>query len=371
MGARSSCAVRRLCRIAPGLATLATLATLAAPAASAADYFDAYGLSPASPALDIGGQPLGYPSGLLSSVIARDRVLAGALAKLGQPLKAHDFRRGADMVPLLGDGRIEAGLLGDMPTLLATASGDGVVVGLVKQAATALVARGSWQVQALAGKRIGYVEYSSAHHTLLQGLAAGGLSERDVTLVALRIDEMAPALARGDIDAFAAWEPAPSLALAADSSNRIVFRGQSTDYFVLNRAFALAKPEAARQLIAGYLRAIRWLRASQRNVESAAGWVLDDAERFAGTPQAATAAQVVRITQRDLLDVPGAPGIVRRPGEEPLAAQFAFLQGLGKLPATASPTHLKTAFAYDGLAQVLREPRRYALETFDYGATQP
>lgn len=350
----------------------AALTMSVAPAtALAADYFDAYGLAPGTPALDLGVQPLGYPSGLLSSVIARDRQLGRALAALGQPLKTHDFRRGADMVALLGEGRLEAGLLGDMPTILSAATGATLVVGLVKQSATALVARGDWQVQGLAGKRIGYVEASSAHHTLLQGLAAARLTERDVRLVPLTIDQMAPALARGDIDAFAGWEPAPSLALADDKANRIVFRGQSSDYFVLNRSFAERQPEAAHHLIAAYLRAIDWLRLSRRHVETAAGWVISDATRFAGSPQAVTPTQLVRITQRDLLDVPGAPVVIKTPGEVPLGAEFEFLRGLGKLPSQASLARLKEAFAYDGLARVMREARHYSLDRHDYGPSSP
>lgn len=333
---------------------------------SAAEYFDQYGLSPKSAALDLGGQPLGYPSGMLSAVMIHDQLLRARLQALDHPLSGHAFRRGADMVGLIADQRLEAGLLGDMPTILSAATGASVVAGLVKQSSTALVARGHWQVQALAGKRIGYIEASSAHHTLLQGLAAAGLTEKDVTLVNLRIDEMAPALERGEIDAFAGWEPAPSIALAANRENRIVFRGLSTDYLVLNKAFADSAPKAALELIAGYMRAINWLRLSHANIERAARWTLADTEAFSGSRPAATVAQLVMIARRDILDVPGAPAVVRHPGQLPLQAQFAFLDRLGKLPAAASLKNLAAAFAYDGLSKVGGAPRDYALNQFAY-----
>ena len=108
----------------------------------AEEYFDKYGLSPASAPLDLGIQPLGYPSGLISAVMQHDRILKDALIKAGHPLQAHAFRRGADMVKPLADKRLEAGLLGDMPTILAAASGSIWIVGLVKQTSTAIVARG-------------------------------------------------------------------------------------------------------------------------------------------------------------------------------------------------------------------------------------
>lgn len=343
----------------------ALLLAVAAPLL-AQQYYDAYGLTPASAAVDLGVQPLGHPSGVLSAVMARDRILRSALEKLGHPLKSHAFRRGADMVGLLGEQRLEAGLLGDMPTILCAARGDIVVIGLVKRSSTALVARGDWQLGALAGKRIGYVEASSAHHTLLQGLSAAGLKESDVRLVALRIDDMPGALERGEIDAFAGWEPAPSLALAASERNRIVFRGLSTDYFVLSRAFVHSAPEAARELIAAYLRAINWMRQSQRNVQSAVRWTLADAEAFSGSKPDSRPDQVAHVVRRDLIDVPGAPAILRRKDKMPLQAEYHFLARLGKLPAGATPQHLEAAFAYDGLARVGAEARRYRTNNYEY-----
>ncbi len=332
----------------------------------AANYFDAYGLTPDSPAVDLGVQPLGYPSGVISAVMRHDHILQKALATARLPLKTHAFQRGADMVGLLGEHRLEAGLLGDVPTLLSAAVGQVWIVGLVKQTSTAIVAKGAAQVSTLAGKRIGYVEVSSAHHTLLQGLASAGLDEKQVTMVQLRIDEMPEALERGDIDAFAAWEPAPSVALARNAANRIVFRGLSSDYFVIERAFAKRNPEAALHLVAGFLRAIEWMQRSQRNVEKAASWTLADGLAFSGKVAAVTAGQIVAITRREILDIPSAPAIPMGPNNIPLKTEFQFLEKLGKLPAGARWEKVEAAFGYDGLARVLGDPRKYQIATFDY-----
>ena len=107
------------------------------------------GLSPASPEVDVGIQPLGVPSGVISAVMSRDRILRQALESLGTPPRFHAFWRGADIVPLLADRRLEAGLLGDMPTLMASARGQAVIVGLVKQTSTAIVGRRVAQVSSL------------------------------------------------------------------------------------------------------------------------------------------------------------------------------------------------------------------------------
>lgn len=349
------------------LSGFALCAVLAARPAPAADYFASYKLAPATPALDLGIQPLGYPAAVISSVMARDRLLRSALAAAGHPLDLHAFHRGADMLALLGSGRLEAGLLGDMPAILAASVGDIWVVGLVKQSSTSVVASGDSQVHGLAGKRIGYVPASSAHYTLLQGLASAGLGERDVALVPLAAADMPEALARREIDAFAAWEPAPSLALSGKARNRVVFRGLSTDYFVIGRAFEQRAPDAARLLVAGFVRALEWLRRSQKNAESAARWAQADGAAFSGRAPALAVARIVEITRRDLLDVPSAPVIAFDPGGPTLLKnEFEFLRRLGKLPPGGRWNQVAAAFSYDGLARVLSEPRKFEIRVFDY-----
>lgn len=334
--------------------------------ADAEEYFDRYELAPASATVDLGVQPLGYPSGVISAVMRHDRILQKALAGAKQPLKMHPFRRGADMLTLLAERRLEAGLLGDMPTILAAAAGNVWIIGLVKQAPTAIIAKGDVQIRGLAGKRIGYVEASSAHLTLLQGLASAGIDATQVKLVSLAVDAMPDALERGEIDAFAAWEPAPSIALGNSDKNHIVFRGLSTDYFVIGQDFVKRSPQAALQVVAGFLRAIEWMRRSQRNLDKAAHWALADSETFSGKPVSISLSQIASITHRDILDIPSAPAILTSHDASPLKDEYQFLTKLGKLPADAKWENLEAAFSYDGLARVMAEARAFQLRTFDY-----
>lgn len=334
---------------------------------TAESYVDKYGLIRNSPPIDVGVQPLGVPSGVLSSVMRRDGILLEKLKGMGNPLLTYPFQRGADMLPALADGRLDAAFLGDMPTLLAAAAGNVLIVGLVKQSPTAIVARGGAQVGALAGKRIAYVEASSAHQTLLQGLSSAGLSEKDVRLVPMRVDEMPGALARGEIEAFAAWEPAPSVALANSEANRIVFRGSSTDYFVISREVGKRSPQAVNSLVAAYVRAIEWLRLSLRNQEKAAQWVKDDAEAFSGKKNGISPAQIAAITRRELLNIPSAPRIIVNPrAQPPLKSEFDFLKGLGKLSADASWANVESAMGNDILVNVLTDTRLFETGRFDY-----
>ncbi len=336
-------------------------------AAADEEYFARYALPRNAASVDLGVQPLGYPAAMIGALLQRDRILKRRLEELGQPLATFAFRRGSDMLDLLADGRLEAGLLGDLPTIRLAVGTDVAIAGLTKRSATALVARQEGLLTHLQGKRLAYVPDSSAHYTLLQALASVGLSEREVTLVALTIDEMPAALTQGRIDGFAAWEPAPTVALASHPQARIVFRGPSSDYLVLTRRFVQRHPEAARHLVAALVRALEWMRQSRGNIETAARWAMHDGSAFSGQAPVLPLAQAVTIARREILEVPAAPAIPAASGDRHLLlGEFHFLQQRGKLPANTSWERLAMAFAYDGLQQVTTAPTRYRLYVFDY-----
>jgi ABC-type nitrate/sulfonate/bicarbonate transport system substrate-binding protein len=345
-------------------ASVFALSPISAPAAE--EYFSNYASSSNSTRIDLGIQPLGYPSGVISALMRRDQILKNALEQSQQSLKTYPFMRGADMLTLFANSRLEAGLLGDMPTILSAATGQVWIVGLVKQSFTSIIAKDSTQVRDLVGKRIAYVEASSAHHTLLQGLASAGISETQVSLRPLTVDAMPDALARGEIDAFAAWEPGPTLALSQSEKNHIAFRGISSDYFVLGKEFVKQSPQAALHLVAGLLRAIEWMRRSQQHLELAAKWAMADAQAFSGKTTSMSVAQISVITRREILDIPSAPNILKNPSAPPLKAEFLFLANLGKIPKSASQQNLAEAFNYEGLITVMSERKKFQVNRYDY-----
>ena len=351
------------CRVLPWL----WLAVCTTSFAETAPYYASYGLVKDSATVDVGIQPLGYPSGVLTATLRHDAILREKLASLGQPLQLHPFRRGADMLNLLADNRLEAGLLGDMPTLLAAAQGHIVIIGLAKQSPTAIVAGRQTTLKDLRGKRIAFVEASSAHQTLLQGLSSAGLSESDVRLLPMGVDTMPAALKRGEIDAFAAWEPAPSIALANDPGNRVVFRGISSDYFVVSSRFAERSPAAVDALVAAYVRAFEWLRLSQKNLDRAARWAQGEAKSFSADASDLPLAKIADITRRDIINIPSAPTIVHHTkGSPPLFGEFEFLKRLGKLPVNADWQLVTKAVNSDVLSRVITHPRQHETGRFDY-----
>lgn len=347
------------------LASCALLLLVGGPAA-AQEYVQRYALTPNSAALDLGVQPLSYPNGVIGTVMRHDRILQAELSRLGTPLQTHAFKRGADMLTPINEHKLDAGLIGDMPTVIVASTQKVWIVGLAEVSQNAIVTRGGARVNDLAGKRIGYVPVSTAHSTLVQGLSAAKLSTSDVTLVPLSIGELPDALARGEIDAIAAWEPAIAQALTANRDNRIVFRSQSVDYFLVSRAFASQSPEAAQALVAGFVRAFGWMRQSPANVEKAAHWVLQEGQVFTGAPIAIAVSQVVNMTRDGILNIPSAPVIGMGSATTSLKAEYDLLASLKQLPEGAQWEHVASSFDYDGLRRVLAQPRQFKVRTFDY-----
>lgn len=333
---------------------------------SAEQYFDHYGLAAASPELDLGVQPLGYPSSVISVVMRHDRILKKALAVSKQPLKTHPFKSGTDMLALLENQRLEAAVLGDMPTIIAASTANVWIAGITKQTSVAIVAKGNTQVRDLVGQRIGYVDASTSHYTLLQGLASAGISETKVKLVPLSVSEMPGALERGEIEAFAAWEPATSTSLGNSAENHVVLRGLSATYFVIQKDFEKRSPQSALYLVAGLVRAIEWMRRSHSNTEKAARWAMAETVSFSGKPATLSVAQIAAITHREILDVPSAPAILSNPEMPTLKSEYQFLNQLGKLPPAGKWENVASALSYDGLAKVLAEPKTFQIHSYDY-----
>lgn len=73
-------------------------------------------------------------------------------------------------------------------------------------------------IKSLAGKRIGYVAKASSHYFMDVFLLYHGLDPRTIVPVAMRADELAPALAKGQVDAISVWEPWGQVALEMGGS---------------------------------------------------------------------------------------------------------------------------------------------------------
>lgn len=116
----------------------------------------------------------------------------------------------------------------------------------------------------LRGKRIATQKGSAVHYFLHLFLLKHGLSVRDIRLTFLPAEELAPALARGEIDAFSMREPYTSEARGLLGDKAVVFDApkiyERYDLLVVRNDFLRAHPEAARRALRALARAEEFVR---------------------------------------------------------------------------------------------------------------
>ncbi len=334
----------------------------AAPDLSEHPIYSKYDFGSSEDVIDIGIQPIWVPTCIISEVMRRDKVLKEQLSELGFEIRFHSFMKGADVNFFLGRGDLEAGIGGDMPAITAAAEFDAVIAGLVQHGFCTIVSNRHMLVSELRGKRIAYAFGSNAHYALLEALSSEEISESDVSLIALDVNEMPQALDEGRIDAFSAWEPTPTIAKVLYEDQVSVHRSLSTGYLYFARSFAEQQPEAMFLIVASKLRALDWLKTSKDNTLEASGWAVQAGQSILGKGSVLTAEDYASLAAADLLGLstPLMPKEDLIPGAT-LSREFEFLKSLGKISADASWEKVQTRFDHSIVDSVLSGGAKYRL----------
>jgi len=155
-------------------------------------------------------------------------------------------------------GTVDFGIYGIAAATLGAANGEPVVViGAACNRGMAVVARKDSSIASikdLKGKNVGIWPGSTQEVVFLDRLAAEGLTIKDVSPVRVSFSDMAPALARGDIDAYVGAEPGPGISLA-NGAGKIVEYPYSTPIGSLNMVLSTRRelvekdPELIRTLL--------------------------------------------------------------------------------------------------------------------------
>lgn len=114
------------------------------------------------------------------------------------------------------NGDVEFGVLGVPSVLAGIAQDEDIkIVASAADGGTGIVGRTDIDsVEALAGKKVGYVPGSSQEILLRQTLEQAGMdADTDIELINIGFADMPDSLERGDIDAFASAEVGPSIAI--------------------------------------------------------------------------------------------------------------------------------------------------------------
>jgi len=330
--------------------------------------YQSYDLKAAPGVINVGIQPLWVPPGVIAEVMKRDRILHRMLATKGITIRFHPFLKGSDINFFLKQGKIDAAMAGDMPTILTASETDIVITALTSQGFTSIVTKGILTVDGLKRKRIGYPPLSIAHHTLIAALASADLKENDVRLVPMEISAMVDALASGRIDAFASWEPVPTIALRKIKNATTIFRHLNSSYLYFSRSLADRHPEAAALLVAAVIRSLAWMKLKEENLRLAAGWTLAAGEQLQGRPVGLSAEDIADITRKDILDIADQATIPERDLTDrgAIRKKFDFLKKQEKIAVAATLDKVLQSFDRGMIGRVMANPKHYYLGSFDY-----
>ncbi len=171
--------------------------------------------------------------GFLPLYIMRDeQLLEKALADAGYDVKVTytEYESGPPENEAFAAGLVDIGIMGNVPALSGIASGqDRKLIGIAYngEATEAIIVPKDSDIKTVAdlkGKKIGLVVGSIAQNLVSAVFEDNNLKFSDVEFVNLSAGEQPQALANGQVDAVAVWEPTISK-LTADGSNVVLADG--------------------------------------------------------------------------------------------------------------------------------------------------
>lgn len=155
-------------------------------------------------------------------------------------------------------GTVDFGIYGLAAATLGAAAGEPVVIiGAACNRGMAIVAGKDSPINSvkdLRSKKVGIWPGSTQEVVILDRLAAEGMSIKDIQPIRVSFSDMAPALARGDLDAYVGAEPGPGISLA-NGVGKIVEYPYSTPTGSLNMVLTTSQamikkdPELVRTLL--------------------------------------------------------------------------------------------------------------------------
>jgi NitT/TauT family transport system substrate-binding protein len=192
----------------------------------------------------------------------------GYFANEGLNVTLQPYTTGKSALDAALEGRADLATVADIPIMFAVTKGQPVsIVATIftVQKDPGIIGRKDKGVSTLAslnGKRIGVTLGTSGHFVLDTFLIRQKLSTDDVTLRDLQPEELSDALAKGDVDAIATWEPYLGALRAQLGENGVIFYGDGIYELAFNiaggRDYVVSHPETVKKLLRALIRADRF-----------------------------------------------------------------------------------------------------------------
>ena len=122
-------------------------------------------------------------------------------------------------------------------------------------------------MEALKGKKVGVARGTGSETFWLSVVDKLKLNPADYTIVNVEAPEMVAALERGNIDAFAVWEPWPTRAMRAIPNTKILVNNETIqivrNFVYMNKAWAEANREATARFLRALVQATQFIESNR------------------------------------------------------------------------------------------------------------
>ncbi|WP_431285814.1 ABC transporter substrate-binding protein [Humitalea sp. 24SJ18S-53] len=129
-----------------------------------------------------------------------------------------------------------------------------------------VLARNVPDMDGLKGKRVGVARGTGSETFWLSVVAKLNLNPADYTIVNVEAPEMVAALERGNIDAFAVWEPWPTRAMRAIPNTRILVSNESIqivrNFIYMNKGWAQGNAETTARFLRALIQAQEFIASN-------------------------------------------------------------------------------------------------------------
>lgn len=130
-----------------------------------------------------------------------------------------------------------------------------------------VLGRGVESMEALKGKKVGVARGTGSETFWLSVVEKLKLDLADYTVVNVEAPEMVAALERGNIDAFAVWEPWPTRAMRAIPGTKILVNNETIqvvrNYVYMNRGWAEANRDTATRFLRALVEATAFIESNR------------------------------------------------------------------------------------------------------------
>ncbi len=270
-------------------------------------------------------------------VMKRDEIFKQGLKRMGYTVKFYPFMKGEEINYFMKQGLLEGSIIGDMPTLKMASEGHIKVMSLFHKGSVSLVSRDIYRARDLKGKRVAYPHGSIAHYYLLRILRENGMSEGDIQHMLMDPNEILSAIKDKKIDAFTTFEPTATIYTKIDPTLHTIHRSFSSyGFFNIRRDYGERHKEAVKTIIAAQIRAIIWLKESDKNINTASNWMAEESAKIVPIPLNKYIKELNTICSEDISGnmniyyIALSRDTLRHGGD--INREFEFLKAIGLIP---------------------------------------